>query len=97
MVRDVVQHLPVVEENTSIEETLQQLESNSPSPKKKKKIDGSANHNKKHDIAKKEPKTKAKLLAEKCPQTKIPDSAICPENITVGSPVYIPYKKDTNG
>ena len=36
MVRDVVQHLPVVEENTSIKGTHQQLESNSPSPKKKK-------------------------------------------------------------
>ena len=56
-------------------------------------MDGSANNNKKSVIAKKEPKTKAKLLAEKRPQTKIPDSEIHPENIIVGSPVYIPYKK----
>ena len=78
---------------TSIKETLQQLESNSPNANEKKKIDSSANHSKKPVIAKKEPKTKAKLLAEKCTWTKIPDSKKRPENIIVGSPVYIPYKK----
>ena len=44
-------------------------------------------------IAQNEPKTKAKLLAEKYPRTKILDSEIHPENIIVDSPAYIPYKK----
>ena len=55
--------------------------------------DGSANWNKKSVIAQKEPKSKAKLLAEKEPRSKIPDSEIHPENIMIGSPIYIPYKK----
>ena len=33
------------------------------------------------------------MLAEKHPRTKIPDLEICPENIMVGSPVYIPDKR----
>ena len=44
-------------------------------------------------IAQKEPKTKAKLFAEKYPRTEILDLEICPENIIVDSPAYIPYKK----
>ena len=68
MVGDVVQYLPAVEENISIKETLQQLESNSPSPKKIKEIVSSTNHNKKPVIAEKELKTKEKLLVEKCSQ-----------------------------
>ena len=65
MVRDVVQHLPINENGPSIGDTLQHLESTSPSPATKKKVDGSAKHNKKPIAAGKEPKTKAKLLAKK--------------------------------
>ena len=95
MAGEVIQHLLIVVNNKSIGKTLQQLESDNPSIPKKKKIDGSANHNKKPITAEKEPKTKAKLLAEKHPRTKIPDSGMHPKNIIVGSPSYIPYKKIT--
>ena len=37
-------------------------------------------------------KTNARILAEKNPHTKVPDSEICIENIIPGSPLYIPYK-----
>ena len=53
---------------------------------------------KKTKITKKEPKkhlmkqTRAGILAEKNPRTKIPDSEICIENIIPGSPSYLPYK-----
>ena len=36
--------------------------------------------------------TRARILAEKYPHTKIPDSEIHIENIIPGSPSYIPYK-----
>ena len=48
---------------------------------------------KKAIIAKKKTKIKARLLAEKHPRTKIPDSEICPENIIAESPAYVHYKK----
>ena len=44
-------------------------------------------------IAQKEPKTIARLQFERNPRIRIPDSEIHPENIIIGSPVYIPYKK----
>ena len=37
-------------------------------------------------------KSKARILAERNPCTKIPDSEICIENIIPGSPSYVPYK-----
>ena len=43
--------------------------------------------------AQKEPKTKAKLLAEKHPRTRVPDSEIWLGNIIARSPMYIPYKR----
>ena len=91
---DVVQHLltnTTQDELQTIGESLQELENHSPTIKMK--IDGSANQNKKAMVAKKEPKTKAKLLVDKDPRTKIPDPEICPENIIVSSPAYVPYKK----
>ena len=90
MTGEVVEHLPVTNQDKSIGELLTGLD---PTPPKKKKVDCLVNHNKKSAIAQKEPKTKAKLLAEKNPRTKIPDSEICPENIIVGGPMYIPYKR----
>ena len=66
---------------------------------KRKMTDGSAICSNKAKIVKKEPhksmkqpKTNAKILAEKNPHTKIPDSEIHVENIIPGSPLYIPYK-----
>ena len=88
MTGEVVEHLPVTNQDKSIGELLKGLDLTSP---KKKKVDGSVNRNKKLAIAQKESKTKAKLLAEKNPRTKIPGSEICPENIIVGSPMYTPY------
>ena len=66
----------------------------SPSPSKKKKIDGLVNRYKKPKVAQKEPrKSHAKQLVESKPRTKILDSENCFENIMQGSPTYIPYKK----
>ena len=59
----------------------------------KKKTDDSVNHTKTPVIAQKEPKTIARLQAKRNPRTRIPDSEICPENIIIGSSIYIPYKK----
>ena len=77
--------------NKSITESLQELPWGAKGPSKKRKVDRTTNH--KALIAKKEPKTKAKLLAEKYSRTMVPDAEIRPENIIVGSPMYIPYKK----
>ena len=93
MAGDVVQHFPtntISNKLQMIGESLQELEEHS--LLLKKKIDGSANRNK-AIIAKKEPKTKARLLAEKHPRTNIPDCEIRLENIIAGSPAYVPYKK----
>ena len=70
---------------------LYQLDS--PSSPKKKKTDDSVSHTKTPVIAQKEPKTIARLQTERNPRTRIPDSEICPGNIIIGSPIYIPYKK----
>ena len=96
---DAVQHLPAMKGNQTIGENLQGLPWYTPSPKRKKKIDNSANQNKKPAVAKKESKkhlvkqTITSQLAQKNPQSKIPDLEIKIENIIPGSPVYIPYKK----
>ena len=93
---DVVQHLPTVQGDKSIGDSLQEIPWYSP---KKRKVDGSAIHSKKTKITKKEPKqhlvkqTNASLLAKTNPRTQIPDSEIRPENIIPGSPEYVPYKK----
>ena len=92
---DVVQHLPTIKGSQTIEDNLQELPSYT-SSLKKKKIDGSAIRSKKAKIANKEPKkhlmkqTRARILAEKNPCTKIPDSEIHIENIIPGNPSYIP-------
>ena len=70
---------------------LYQLDS--PSSSKKKKTDDSVSHTKTPVIAQKEPKTIARLQTERNPRTRMPDSEICPGNIIIGSPIYIPYKK----
>ena len=96
MAGDGIQHLPSMSEDQSIADSLRELPWSTPSPIKKKKIDGSTNKNKKLKVAKKEPrKTHAKQLAELNPRTKVPDSKLCIENIIPGSPIFIPYiKKD---
>ena len=89
---DTVEHIPTLETNESIAEMLHQLDS--PSSPKKKKTNDSVHHTQKTPvIAQKEPKTIARLQAERNPRKRIPDSEIHPENIIIGSPVYIPYKK----
>ena len=93
---DVVQHLPAVQGNTSIGESLQELPWYSPN--QTKKIDGSVNCSKKAKLVEKKPKKKLALqtiagqLAEQYPCKCISDSEIKPENIILGSPEYIPYK-----
>ena len=52
---DEVQHLPIVQGNPSIGETLKEIPWYTPSPEIKK-TDGSVNYSKKVRIAKKEPK-----------------------------------------
>ena len=92
MAGDGLQHLPSMSEDQSIADSLRELPWSTPSPIKKKKINGSANRNKKLKVAKKEPrKTHAKQLAKLNPRTKVPDSEICSENIIPGSPIFIPY------
>ena len=81
---DIVQHLPVVQGNKTISDSLQEIPWYSP---KRKKTDGSVIHSKKAKIAKKEQKKHVTY------RTQIPDSEIRPENIIPGSPEYIPYKK----
>ena len=88
---DTVEHILTLETNESIAEMFHQLDS--PSSPKKKKTDDSVNHTKTPVIAQKESKTIARLQAERNPRTRIPDSEIHPENIIIGSPIYIPYKK----
>ena len=92
---DVVQHLPIVQGNKSIGESLWEIPWYFP---KGRKVDGSAIYSKKAKIAKKEPKkqlvkqTNASLLAKTNSHTQIPNSEIRPENIIPGSLEYVPYK-----
>ena len=95
---DVGQHLLIVQGNKSIGEMLNKVPWFSPILKRKK-TDGSAICSKKAKIAKeephnpvKQPKTNAKILAERNPCTKILDSEIHIENIIPRSPTYVPYK-----
>ena len=87
---DVVQHLPIMQENKSIGSTLSELLWFTPNTEKK---DGSVIHSKKAKVAKTTRKqTKVNKLAQKQPHTRITDSDIRIENIIPGSPIYIPYK-----
>ena len=79
---DIVQHLPIVQGNKTISDSLQEIPWYSP---KRKKTDSSVIHSKKAKIAKKEPKKQVTY------HTQIPDSEIRPENIIPGSPEYILY------
>ena len=94
---DAVQHLPIVQGNKSIGESLQELPWYSPNPAKK--IDGSANRSEKTKLINSGLKktlvssTIAGQLADQYPRKPIPDSEIKPENIISGSPEYIPYKR----
>ena len=91
---DTVEHIPTLgtDESMSIAEMLHQLDS--PGSPKKNKTNDSVHHTQQTPvIGQKEPKTIARLQAEKNPKTRIPDLEICPENIIVGSPAYVPYKK----
>ena len=79
---DEVQHLPSISQSlNTIWETP-----------KRKNVDG-----KKTKTAQKEPRriNISKTEAKSKPRTRVPDSEIRLENIIVGSPIYIPYRKKT--
>ena len=83
---DEVQHIPSISQSLgTIWETP-----------KHKVTDGLANHTKKAEVTKKEPrKNISKQMAEANLRTKIPDSEIRIENIKQGSPQFVPYKIKT--
>ena len=93
---DVVQHLPTLQGNKSIGDSLWEIPWYSP---KRRKVDGSVIHSKEAKITKKEPKkhlvkqNNASLLAKMNPHTQVPNSEIRPENIIPDSQEYVPYKK----
>ena len=84
---DEVQHLP------SISQSLNTMWETP----KRKNVDGTASRTKKAKIAQKEPRriNISKTEAKSKPRTRVPDSEIRLENIIVGSPIYIPYRKKT--
>ena len=84
---DGVQHLPSISQSlNTIWETP-----------KRRNVDGTAIRTKKAKIAQKEPRriNISKTEAKSEPRTRVPDSEIRLENIVVGSPTYIPYRKKT--
>ena len=84
---DKVQHLPSISQSlNTIWETP-----------KRKNVDGTVIRTKKAKIAQKEPRriNISKTEAKSKPRTRVPDSEIRLENIIVGSPIYIPYRKKT--
>ena len=91
MRNDVVEHRPSSDADESIVDILSQLDS--ATHHKDQEANNSAPHVSPSVTINNRTKTIAGLQAEKNPRTKVPDSEICPENIILGSPMYIPYKR----
>ena len=88
---DVVEHRPSSEADESIADMLSQLDS--ATHYKDQEANNSASHISPIVTVNNETKMIARLQAEKKPRTKVPDLEIRPENIILGSPMYIPFKK----
>ena len=90
---DVVEHKLSSDADESIADILSQLDS--ATRHKDQKANDPVPHVCSDITINNETKTKAiaGFQAKKNPRTKVPDSKICPENIILGSPAYIPYKK----
>ena len=88
---DIVEHRPSSEADESIADMLSQLDS--ATHHKDQEANNSASHISPIVTVNNETKMIARLQAEKNPRTKVLDSEIHPENIILGSPMYIPCKK----
>ena len=88
---DIVEHRPSSEADESIVDMLSQLDS--ATHHEDQEANNSASHISPIVTVNNETKMIARLQAEKNPRTKVPDSEIRPENIILGSPMYIPNKK----
>ena len=88
---DIVEHRPPSEADESIADMLSQLDT--ASHHKDQEANNSASHISPIVTVNNETKMIARLQTEKNPRTKVPDSEIHPENIILGSSIYIPYKK----
>ena len=88
---DVVEHKPSSDADESTADMLSQLDS--ATHHKDQKANDPVPHVCLDITINNETKMSAGFQAKKNPRTKVPDSEIHPENIILGSPVYIPYKK----
>ena len=88
---DTVEHRPSSDADESIMDILSQLDSTI--PHKDQEAINSAPHVSPNVTINNRTKTVAGLQAEKNPRTKVSNLEICPENIILGSPMYIPYKR----
>ena len=91
MMGDIVEHRLSSEADESIADMLSQLDS--ATHHKDQEANNSASHISPIVTVNNETKMIGRLQAEKNPRTKVVDLEICPENIILGSPMYIPYKK----
>ena len=88
---DIVEHRPPSEADESIADMLSQLDS--ATHHKDQEANNCASHISPIVTVNNETKMIARLQTEENPRTKVPDLEIHPENIILGSPMYIPYKK----
>ena len=88
---DIVEHISSSGADESIADMLSQLDA--ATHHEDQEANNSTPHISPIVTVNNETKMIAKLQAEKNPRTKVPDSEIQPENIILGSPMCIPYKK----
>ena len=88
---DVVEHRLSSDADESIADILSQLDS--ATHHKDQKANDLVPHICPDITINNETKMIAEFQTKRNPRTKVPDSEIHPENIILGSPVYIPYKK----